>query len=218
MGPAVFKTVVGGEEPPGCVRFAHGSATEHHAPANRRGFDTPEHRMSRAEKSLRAVVISLCIALAAALGGCSRAASVLQPSPKVVTVEATVAAPGASVRGTLAPGMPDGIPLWPGAEVRQSGEVRNGYEFVLATNDAFDDVVKGLAAGFERAGWEVAEEVLADGTPDDTAAGGASGPASGPDEERVTALTALKGADSAVITVTQKPDHVTIFYVLTPGR
>ena len=26
MGPLVFKTSVGGEEPPGCVRFAHASA------------------------------------------------------------------------------------------------------------------------------------------------------------------------------------------------
>lgn len=167
---------------------------------------------------MRAVALSVCLVLAAASSGCGTAARVLEPGPKVVTVEATVAAVGARVRGRMAPGMPEGIPLWPGAAVRESREVRNGYELVLATDDPFEDVVEGLAAGFTRAGWEVAEEVLAEGAAQDAAgAGEASGAASGSTSgERVTVLTALKRTGSAVVTVTEKPDHVTIFYVLTP--
>jgi len=107
----------------------------------------------------RAVVLSALAALVAfSLLGCQQLEQRFTPPPKVVTQEATVAVDGAQVSGELAPETPEGLPLWPGATVLESTGTDDAYGLTLQTSDPFQDVLSGVAAGFEQAGWEVAQE------------------------------------------------------------
>jgi len=107
---------------------------------------------------------SITVALALLLvTGCTRLETALTPPPKVVTEEATVAVDGASVVGELSAETPEGLPLWPGGEVVESLSTEDSYSLTLTTGDPYDDVLAGVAAGFEAAGWEVASEESTEG-------------------------------------------------------
>lgn len=105
-------------------------------------------------------VLSACLILVAmlSLSGCTRLQAAFTPDPEVITEEATVAAAGAAVSGELSPDTPQGLPVWPGAEVIESISSEDSYSLTLSTSDPYDDVLPGMAAGFERAGWEVTSE------------------------------------------------------------
>jgi hypothetical protein len=106
-------------------------------------------------KSIPVAVLLIAVLMGT---GCSRIEEAAKPKPKVVTREATVAAPAAAVEGTLPEGMPEVIPLWPGAAVAEGGSVSDGTVVVsFETADPYDDVLAGTSVGFERAGWSVAE-------------------------------------------------------------
>ncbi len=112
---------------------------------------------------LRAVaVIALAFALLA-VTGCARLDEALTPPPKVVTEEATVAADGASVVGELSADTPQGLPLWPGAQVVESVSTDDSYSLTMTTGDPYEDVLAGVAAGFEAAGWDVTSEESTEG-------------------------------------------------------
>lgn len=95
--------------------------------------------------------------------GCTRLEKAFTPPPNVVTEEATVAADGAAVVGELSADTPQGLPIWPGAQVVESVSTDDSYSLTLTTSDPFDDVLAGVAAGFESAGWEVASEESTEG-------------------------------------------------------
>lgn len=109
-------------------------------------------------RSRRILLACLALFVASSLVGCSSLQAALTPDPEVITEEATVAAAGATVSGELSPETPEGLPLWPGAEVIESVAAEDSYSLTLSTGDSYDDVLPGMAAGFERAGWEVTSE------------------------------------------------------------
>ena len=107
----------------------------------------------------RAVTVSFLAALLAfSLVGCKQLEQRFTPPPKVVTQEATVAVGGAPVQGELAAETPEGLPLWPGAQVVESTGTEDAYGLTLLTSDPYEDVLNGVAAGFEKAGWQVAQD------------------------------------------------------------
>lgn len=107
------------------------------------------------------VRVLMAVGLAAAafsLTGCQSVERSLAPEPVVVTQEATAAAAAAPVVGTLAENTPRELPLWPQSSV-VSSEVDSGtYSVELSTTDPYEDVLNGVAAGFERSGWSVVVE------------------------------------------------------------
>jgi hypothetical protein len=128
--------------------------------------------------------------------GCARLQEAFTPPPKVVTEEATVAVDGASVVGELSADTPSDLPIWPHATVVESVTTDDAYSLTLTTTDSFDDVLAGVAAGFEKAGWDVASE--------ETSEGG-----------RVAVLTVSTTGREGFITVTELEDlSVQLDYVL----
>jgi hypothetical protein len=101
------------------------------------------------------VLITLALALFAS-SGCSGLKERLTPPPKIVTQEATRAASDAQVSGELDESTPSDLPLWPGAKVVDSTTTDDAYSLTLTTAEKFTDVLNGVAAGFEEAGWSVA--------------------------------------------------------------
>ena len=104
-----------------------------------------------------AVLIALALVLLASLG-CTGLQERFTPPPTIVTQEATRAASGAQVSGELDESTPSDLPLWPGAEVVDSTTTDDAYSLTLTTAEKFTDVLNGVAAGFEDAGWSVAVE------------------------------------------------------------
>lgn len=106
--------------------------------------------------------IAMCLTFTALVlastTGCKNLEERFTPPPKVVTEEATVAVAGASVSGELAEHTPEGLPLWPYAEVTESVGTEDAYGLSMITADPYEDVLNGVAAGFENAGWEVARD------------------------------------------------------------
>ena len=109
-----------------------------------------------------ALIVSLLLAVAVLASGCS----LINPVARInrVTIEATVAAPSATVKGQLAPGIPANLPLWPGATVEASkapkasktkGAATPAWTATLATSDPYIDVVNGVGVGFQKANWQV---------------------------------------------------------------
>jgi len=146
---------------------------------------------------VRTVVLTVLaiVALASAMG-CTGLQEAFTPPPKVVTEEATVAVDGASVVGELAADTPENLPVWPDATVVESVTTDDAYSLTLTTADRFDDVLAGVAAGFEKAGWEVASE--------ETSEGG-----------RVAVLTVSTAGREGFITITELEDlSVQLDYVL----
>lgn len=146
----------------------------------------------------RLLAFPIVIAVAAGLSGCARLEAVFTPKPKVVTIEATVAAPGAAVNGDLASWMPEGTPLWPGATVADSQATRTAYNLTLVTNDPYVDVLAGTAKGFEDAGWEVVQTE------------------EGETGARTAVLTVSNSTHEGLVTLAEESGGtVTITYVLT---
>ena len=153
MAPAVFKTVVGREERPGCVRFARASAIPDRVAGL---FSAPRERAvccsGEFSRWLSQWVCSCRSPAVARLPRCcAQETEVAAEGPKV-------AAPTAPVSGSFSSLVPAELPVWPEAEVT-SAEEADGESLllVLQTEDAYEDVVLGLGVGFERAGWQVAE-------------------------------------------------------------
>lgn len=107
------------------------------------------------QRVLTAIVI---VAAALSLVGCQRIETALEPEPVIVTEEATAAAAAAPVEGELAEKTPSDLPLWPASKVLASEYNAGAYSLTLSTGDPYEDVLNGVAAGFERAGWDVAVE------------------------------------------------------------
>jgi hypothetical protein len=101
---------------------------------------------------------ALAVVLLFANSGCKALEKQFTPPPKVVTEDATMAVDGAQVAGELSDVTPEGLPLWPGAEVVESTGTEDSYGLTLVTGDPYQDVLNGVAAGFEQAGWEVARD------------------------------------------------------------
>lgn len=132
------------------------------------------------------------------LAGCASLSEAVRPEPKVVTEKALIAKPDADVVGELAPGLPDGVPLWPGAEVKASRAIADAYNMTLTAKEPYDDVLAGMAAGFTEAGWTVEQE--------DTGESGA----------RIAVLTVGGPSAEGILTVTEISDGtVDLAYVLT---
>jgi hypothetical protein len=103
------------------------------------------------------VLIALALALLAS-SGCAGLQERFTPPPKIVTQEATRAASDAQVSGELDESTPSDLPLWPGAKVVDSTTTDDAYSLTLTAAEKFADVLNGVAAGFEDAGWSVAVE------------------------------------------------------------
>jgi len=157
-------------------------------------------------KSLVAVLLGG--ALLAGVTGCSAINRALTPPPKTrhVSIEATVAAPGATVVGSLAKGEPSDLPLWPGATVASSRILMGSggsrlWSATLTTADPYAKVAAGLESGFQNAGWSVQ---VADAS---TA------------EASSTALTVSSSKVAGVVTLSSQPDNTTkISYLLTASK
>lgn len=111
-----------------------------------------------------AALVVLVLALSVPLTGCQKVVSAFTPKPEVVTREATAAASGAEVVGSIPADFPSDLPLWPGAKVADAIADGPSKTLVLKMNESYEDVVAGIAVGFERAGWsavKVAEEASA---------------------------------------------------------
>ena len=144
-------------------------------------------------KSRIALVIAL-LALAVSAMACDRVEQAVAPEPEVVTQEATVAVAAAAVDGELPKGMPEVIPLWPGASV-SGGEVTDGAIVLsLETSEPYADVLAGTSVGFERAGWSVAE---------------------GAEEASATALDVAGEGYEGIVTVTGTDEITKIDYLLS---
>lgn len=147
---------------------------------------------------VRIAVSTALIAVAVTASGCAQVSDLLTPGPKVVTVEATVAAPAAQVSGELPEGAPTGLPLWPGATVVEGASSENAYDIILSTDRPLDDVSLGMAKGFEDAGWEVMQETLGEGA------------------ERMVVLTVSRPTHEGIVTVSPgESGDVAIAYVIS---
>ncbi len=104
-----------------------------------------------------------------------------------------MAVPAAAVKGQVPEGVPDVLPLWPGATV-SSGEVAEGSVVLsLGTKATYDDVVAGTSVGFERAGWTVSE---------------------GAEESSATVLDVAGKGYEGVVTITGTDTGAVIDYVI----
>jgi hypothetical protein len=139
------------------------------------------------------IAVALATALLA-IGGCENVPEISVPGAKVVTREATVAAPAVTLRGDVPEGVPADLPLWPGATV-SSGEVAQGSVLLqLGTEATYSDVVAGTSVGFERAGWTVTESA---------------------EEASATVLDVAGKGYEGVVTISQAASGATIDYVIT---
>lgn len=147
---------------------------------------------------VRIAVSAALVAVAVAASGCAQVSDLLTPGPKVVTIEATVAAPAAPVNGELPEGAPEGLPLWPEATVVEGSSSQTAYDVILSTGAPLDDVVLGMAKGFEDAGWDVAQESLGEGA------------------ERLVVLTVSRPTHEGIVTISPgEADDVAISYVIS---
>jgi hypothetical protein len=142
------------------------------------------------------LVIAAC-AVALSGTGCAKLEKAFTPPPKIVTKEATVAAPAAQVIGEVAKDAPQDVPMWPGSTVEKSKMRKNAYTLTLAVPEPYKIVLPGLVTGFERSGWTVARE--------DTGAQGAE----------VSVLTVESATWGGMVTVTATAQGATVEYTLT---
>ena len=107
--------------------------------------------------------------LALSSAGCDLIKNVLSPSPIVnhITGEAKVGKPGATIQGGLKPGAPDTLPIWEGASVLRTKVFKSSagdtWSATLTTKDPYQEVVAGMATGFQKQGWDVASQDLSSG-------------------------------------------------------
>lgn len=111
--------------------------------------------MKRLILSLSALL--MLAGLAGALVGCSKPTTSNGATKKTATLAA-----GANLKGTPKEGMPEGLPVWEGATVKDSTHKDSGqfdaYELELTIASSFETVKNGVAAGLKDAGW--APEIL----------------------------------------------------------
>ena len=218
MGPLVFKTSVGREERPGCVRFAHVSASVNSAaPHGVAAVATAaqpcaEQLASGPERdTMRVRYLMIVPVLAAALlgSGCTSVKATLDkkftPPPTIVTQEATVAAPSAQVSGTVSAGFPETLPLWPGSELVKKKTTRTpqgkSYTASFQTTDPYADVLAGVGQGLKTAHFKVA---VTDGSTGVV---------------KVSILMISNSKVEGIVTISQIPHKpVSIEYVITPKK
>ncbi len=151
-------------------------------------------------------IAAVAVAALLVLPGCSVKSSLdakLAPKPTTVTVEATVAAIGAPIDGTLTKGFPDTLPMWPQAKVTKSKTTKTpqgkSYSAVMTTPDPYADVLAGVGEGLEKADWKV------EATEASTAA------------QKMSILLISNADADGIVTVSQLPKKpVRIEYVITP--
>ena len=141
--------------------------------------------------------------------GCSSVKAQLDakftPKPTIVTQEATVAAVGAPIDGSVAHGFPGDLPMWPGATLFKQKTTKTpqgkSYTETFTTGDPFVDVLAGVGVGLKRAGFKVA---ATDGSTGVVKAG----------------ILMVSNADlEGIVTVSQVPRRpVQIEYVITPKK
>lgn len=147
-------------------------------------------------KCRHAVLLPVLLAAVLALSlaaGCKQLEQSITGDTEAVTQEATVASPAASVKGEVDPDVPETLPVWPGATVSASDAADGTITLTLETTATFTNVIAGTSVGFERAGWEVAEEAS---------------------EPSATVLTVSGEGYDGFVTITEAPDAVTLDYVL----
>lgn len=125
--------------------------------------------------------------------------------PRIITREATVSAVGAVVSGALAKGFPVDVPLWPGSKITMSAVTTTpqgeSWLATLLTNDDYEPVLKGMAAGLQNAGWTVESQDV--GTPTDPS----------------SMLTISRAEAEGLVTVSSDTERrTTIEIVVTPKR
>lgn len=148
---------------------------------------------------LRLIIAAAVMLSSAALAGCARINEALEPEPIVVTQEATAAVVAAPVEGALADGHPADLPMWPGASVVSSEFEDETYTLEVMTTDSYDDVLNGVAAGFERAEWTIIVDEQVDEAP------------------RSAVFSVASGALEGLVTISEvESSTVGIAYVLTP--
>lgn len=105
--------------------------------------------------------LTVLVAVAVSTSGCDAIKKAVVPAPIITheTIAAKIGQPGAAVRGKLRPGIPANLPLWDGAAVLRSDVIKsdagNSWSATLSTTDPYSDVMKGMAVGFQKAGWQV---------------------------------------------------------------
>ena len=160
---------------------------------------------------MRARYLMIAPVLAAMLlgSGCSSVKAKLDakftPPPTVVTVEATVAAVGASVDGKVAKGFPSTLPMWPGAKLTASKTTKTpqgkSYSAMFKTSDPYADVLAGVGVGLKKAGFKV------------------SATHASTDKMKVDILIVSNAKLEGIVTVSQLPKKaVHIEYVITPKK
>lgn len=149
----------------------------------------------------------LVIAAVLPVSGCDAITKAVTPAQviKHVTVQAKVGQPGAKVEGTLKPGAPSNLPLWEGAGVLKSSVVKSSlgksWSAVLTTADPYDDVVKGMAVGFQRTGWQVESQDVSS------------------TEGSTTVLAVTEASSAGMVTIAAEKDKTTqISYVISPTK
>jgi len=152
-------------------------------------------------RSITALVLLGVLAVSAT--GCQQILKVVTPTAliKHVTISAKVGTPDAKITGTLKKGYPSNLPLWDGAGVIHNQVVKSSagvsWQATLSTADPYDDVVKGMAAGLQKQGWQVSAETL---------------PST---EASTTAFTVAASTGSGVVTISaQKNASTRIDYVI----
>ena len=144
-------------------------------------------------------VLALLGVLAVSATGCQQVLKALTPPAviKHVTIEAKVGTPDAKITGTLRPGYPSNLPLWDGSGVIHTQVVKSSagksWSATLQTSDPYDDVVKGMVAGFQKQGWTVVKEDLPSTDTSLTAFSVAASMGSG-----VVTISAKKGAPTRI--------------------
>ncbi|NTW28465.1 MAG: hypothetical protein HGA39_03770 [Coriobacteriia bacterium] len=151
----------------------------------------------------RIVIVGLVAVLLLPLAGCSNIKSALTPGSKVVSQEATVAAVGAPVVGTLT-GIPSGVPIWPGAKVLSSGTTKTAsgavsWNATLSTGDPYKDVLNGMGAGLKASGWTVDSQDIGTAT------------------AAANLLSLTKGSSQGICSLSENADKTTtIDIIITP--
>jgi hypothetical protein len=141
------------------------------------------------------LVLALLGLLAVSATGCQQILKAVTPPAliKHVTVSAKVGTPDAQINGKLSPGRPSNLPLWDGSTVVHTQVVKS----TLGTPDPYDDVVKGMATGLQKQGWQVSAETL---------------PSS---EASTTAFTVAASTGTGVVTISAQKNATTrIDYVI----
>jgi hypothetical protein len=145
-----------------------------------------------------AIILAAFMLASLSVTGCGRLERALTPPPTVVTLEATVAAPGATVQGDLPGGVPVDLPLWPSARVMEADASGEAVSMTLLAQEPFSDVLAGVAKGLSDSGWDVAREEA------------------GEDGSRTAILTVAGDTHEGLVTIIENDDAtVTMVYVLS---